>query len=107
MATFESVSANCKAGQTVAMGEAPSGSEKDILIGLNIANLDSSESALVDASILNGSTRRYICKNVSIPVGGAVELIQGKFVLEVDDGVEVTSTKEVDIWKSRLDAATA
>ena len=116
MAAFARGNKNIKAGATETVGTYPGSGEEDILIGLSIANLDVSDSASVDVKVvdrdggpIDGTEIHlaHLCKGVSVPVGGSVELIQGKFVLAEDDVVIVTSTKEVDVWISWLDDATA
>jgi len=59
-----------------------------VIIGCNVANTHSAtvtvDIALVTDGGTNDDTIRYIAKNVSIPVGGSVELITGKIVIGSD-----------------------
>ena len=56
-----------------------------VLIGCNIANIHTAtvtvDFGLIDSS---GNTVTYIAKDVTIPVGGNVELVDGKIVIDSD-----------------------
>ena len=56
-----------------------------VIIGCNVANIHTAtvtvDVALIDSS---GNTITYIAKDVTIPVGGNVELVDGKIVIDSD-----------------------
>ena len=56
-----------------------------VMIGCNVANIHTAtvtvDVALIDSS---GNTITYIAKDVTIPVGGNVELVDGKIVIDSD-----------------------
>lgn len=59
-----------------------------VLIGLNIANTHATQNTTVDVAIVDTSATphavlAYIGKNVVVPPGGNVELVDGKIVLDV------------------------
>ena len=58
-----------------------------VLIGLNIANTHATENVTVDVAIANATSDphtllAYIGKNVVVPPGSNVELVDGKIVLD-------------------------
>ena len=63
-----------------------------IIVGLTLCNVTSGAiKASVKLSDDNASNACWIALNVPIPAGDAIELIQGKLVLEQDDSVYVAS----------------
>ena len=63
-----------------------------IIVGLTLCNITSgSIKASVKLSDDDASNACWIALNVPIPAGDAIELIQGKLVLEQDDSVYVAS----------------
>ena len=63
-----------------------------IIVGLTLCNVTSgSIKASVKLSDDSASNACWIALNVPIPAGDAIELIQGKLVLEQDDSVYVAS----------------
>ena len=63
-----------------------------IVVGLTLCNVTSGAiKANVKLSDDEGSNSCWIALNVPIPAGDAIELIQGKLVLEQDDSVYVAS----------------
>ena len=78
----------------------------DIVIGFSIANAGSS-TATVNAYVNDGTNDIHLAKSAKIPVGGAIEIIQGKLVLDNNDNVYVSSDVAVDVWLSVLDNASA
>ena len=55
-------------------------SNKQIVVGLNLANTGSAAIA-VDVKVNDGSNDFFIVKDVSIPVNSKIEVIKGKLVL--------------------------
>ena len=63
-----------------------------IIVGLTLCNVTSGAiKASVKLSDDSASNACWIALNVPIPAGDAIELIQGKLVLEQDDSVYVAS----------------
>ena len=63
-----------------------------IIVGLTLCNITSGAiKASVKLSDDEGSNSCWIALNVPIPAGDAIELIQGKLVLQQDDSVYVAS----------------
>ena len=63
-----------------------------MIVGLTLCNVTSGAiKASVKLSDDNASNACWIALNVPIPAGDAIELIQGKLVLEQDDSVYVAS----------------
>ena len=63
-----------------------------IIVGLTLCNITSGAiKASVKLSDDSASNACWIALNVPIPAGDAIELIQGKLVLEQDDSVYVAS----------------
>ena len=60
----------------------------DVIIGLNVANTSSSATATVAVKMAGVK----LLDNAKIPVGGAIEVIQGKVVLENGDDIDVVPT---------------
>ena len=91
---------------TSATDVAASTATTDVVIGLNVANTDGSATSTFDAYITDGtSTLAYLAKDVKVPVGGSIELIQGKVLLGNGDTVVVNSDNEVDVWMSVVEDA--
>ena len=81
--------------------------QSDIIIGLLLSN-SGSVTATAAAYISSGSTDIYIVKDISVPVGGSIELVQGKIILNDGDALKVICTVgQVDSWLSCLDSAAA
>ena len=108
MASFERYTKNdVTSVQTVHTSNASDAAQADILIGFSIANTHASSTATVDAYINDGSNDIYLAKGAQIPAGGAIEVIQGKIVIDNNDAVKVSSDVAVDCWLSVLDNASA
>ena len=93
---------------TIHTSNASDSAKADIVIGMLLSNAGSSTataSAYIDGG---GSTQIYLCKEISIPVGGSSEIIQGKIVLDNTDAVKAVCTSgKIDVWLSVLDDAQA
>ena len=62
-----------------------------IMIGCMVSNrLTVSTNATV--AIRNGATVVHLCKALAVPAGDAIELVQGKVVMEAGDEVEVSAS---------------
>ena len=56
-----------------------------VIIGCNIANIHNATVTVDFAFIKNSdNTTTYIAKDVSIPVGGNIDLVDGKIVIDAD-----------------------
>ena len=79
----------------------------DIWIGINIANTGSSSTAIVDVKMIHtDNSAKYLIKGASVPVGGSIEIIEGKVVGISGEKLNVaTTTSGVDVWASILDSA--
>lgn len=107
MATFNRYTSNdVTSAASIHQSNASSATEADICIGFSIANAGSS-TATVNAYVNDGTNDIHLAKNAKIPVGGAIEIIQGKLVLDNNDNVFVSSDVAVDVWLSVLDNASA
>jgi len=107
MASFVRFSGNDKTTAfTIHTSDAVSGTNADILVGCNVANVGGS-TATVNLYISSGGNDVHLLKAVKIPVGSSVEAIQGKVILENGDALKVSSDVAVDVWASVLDSATA
>ena len=68
-----------------------------VLIGCNVANITTS-TVTVDVALVDDDTTDkvfYLAKGVSVPVGGNVELVDGKIVIDLDT-TEVHAICSVD-----------
>ena len=74
----------------------------DILIGMNVANVGAG-TASVSVLINDGTADINVIKDVSVPVGGNIELVDGKIVLETGDALKVVSDVAVDVWATILE----
>jgi len=79
----------------------------DTVVGIRCANVSAS-SINVDVYIVNGAANFYLIKSAPIPVGSALELIDGgsKIIMQSGDALTVVSDTAVslDTVISRIDA---
>ena len=109
MASFERYTATGvgSVATTVHTSDASDAAQADIVIGLSISN-SGLTAATASAYITSGSSDVHLARDIVIPSGGAVEVIQGKVVLDNGDIVKVkASAGQVDVWLSVLDNASA
>jgi hypothetical protein len=78
----------------------------DALIGINIANVTTTQ-ILMDVFINDGSNDYYIIKDAPIPVGSALQVLDGgaKIVMQASDVLKVRSdtASSADVWVSVVD----
>ena len=78
----------------------------DALIGINIANVTTTQ-ILMDVFINDGSNDYYIIKDAPIPVGSALQVLDGgaKVVMQASDVLKVQSdtASSADVWVSVVD----
>jgi hypothetical protein len=79
----------------------------DTVVGIRCANVSAS-SINVDVYIVNGGNNYYLIKSAPIPIGSALELIDGgsKIILQSGDALTVKSdtASSLDTVVSRIDA---
>ena len=79
----------------------------DTVVGIRCANVSAS-SINVDVYIVNGGNNYYLVKSAPIPIGSALELIDGgsKIILQSGDALTVKSdtASSLDTVVSRIDA---
>ena len=82
---------------------ASDGSKAVIRIGCMVSNILTS-SVDVTVVVKNSSNATHLVKNVTVPAGDSVEVVQGKIVLNYGDdvGVSATSASAVDVVASML-----
>ena len=82
---------------------ASDGSKAVIMIGCMVSNILTT-SVDVTVTVKNSSNETNLVKNVTVPAGDAVEVVQGKIVLNYGDdvGVSATSASAVDVVASML-----
>lgn len=79
-----------------------------IAVAINVSNVDSSA---VEASVLvydsSTTTPYHIIKNAPIPAGGALQVVDGKLVLNGDDKLQIyASNPNVEVVASILEDVT-
>ncbi len=62
-----------------------------IVVGCMVSNR-LTVSTNVTVAIRNTATVTYLCKALAVPAGDAVEIVQGKIVMEVSDEIEVSAS---------------
>tara|TARA_R100000426_G_scaffold84203_1_gene63238 strand:- start:1126 stop:1452 length:327 start_codon:yes stop_codon:yes gene_type:complete len=79
----------------------------DVLVGINVANVHTSQ-ITIDVFINDGSNDYYIVKAAPIPVGSALQVLDGgaKIVMQSADVLKVQSSvaSSADVWVSAVDA---
>lgn len=79
----------------------------DSVIGIRLANIVATQ-ILVDVYVTSGGSDYYLIKDVPIPAGSSLELLDGgaKFVLANGDALKVVSdtATSCDAWVSVIDS---
>ncbi len=79
----------------------------DTIVGISLANVHSS-AVTVHCYINDGSNDISLVKDVTIPVGSSLQVLDGgaKFVVQSGDALKVTSSaaSSLDVWVSVVDA---
>lgn len=76
-----------------------------IVVGCMVSNVKSpAQSITASVAVSNGGTSYYLAKDVTIPAGDAIEVIQGKVVLVTGDDIVVSanSSSAADVLVSVL-----
>ena len=107
MATFNRYTKSIVADESTAANQkVVEHGSTDIYIGINICNKSTTNTATVDVELWGGTNNTaalLIAKGVKIPVGGSVEIIQGKIVAENNDDLLVKPVDAaVDVFASIL-----
>tara|TARA_E500000318_G_scaffold77062_1_gene71806 strand:+ start:7221 stop:7547 length:327 start_codon:yes stop_codon:yes gene_type:complete len=79
----------------------------DTIVGISLANVTTS-AIIVSCYINDGSNDIHLVKDVSIPSGSALQVLDGgaKFVVQSGDALKVISdtASSLDVWVSVVDA---
>ena len=79
----------------------------DTIVGINVSNVITSQ-IVVSVYINDGANDIYLIKDAPIPVGGALQVLDGgaKFVVSSGDALKVISdtASSADVWVSAVDA---
>ncbi len=79
----------------------------DTVVGISIANITGA-SVLVDVYINDGSNDIYLGKQLPVPSGSSIQILDGgaKFVVQANDALKVVSdtASSLDVWVSTVDA---
>ena len=79
----------------------------DTVVGISVANVTAS-AVVASVYINDGSNDIYLVKDVSIPAGSALQVLDGgaKFVVQSGDALKVVSdtASSLDVWVSTVDA---
>ena len=79
----------------------------DTVVGISVANVTAS-AVVASVYINDGANDIYLVKDVSIPSGSALQVLDGgaKFVVESGDALKVVSdtASSLDVWVSTVDA---
>lgn len=98
---------NIGTSTTAIEGYTPSGGVKSTVIGLSVANVDSSNNISVNVELYDGANSTFLIKNAPLPVGSSLVVIGGdqKVVLEPGDSIRISSSIEnsVDALMSLLE----
>ena len=62
-----------------------------IVIGCMVTNRLTT-SVDVTVAMRNAATVTYLCKGLAVPAGDAIEIVQGKIVMEAGDEIEVSAS---------------
>ena len=79
----------------------------DTVVGISVANITTS-SVVASVYINDGSNDIYLVKDVTIPAGSSLQVLDGgaKFVVQASDALKVISdtASSLDVWVSAVDA---
>jgi len=79
----------------------------DTVVGISVANVTAS-AVVASVYINDGANDIYLVKDVSIPAGSALQVLDGgaKFVVQSGDALKVVSdtASSLDVWVSAVDA---
>ncbi len=79
----------------------------DTVVGISVANITTS-AVVASVYINDGSNDIYLVKDVTIPAGSSLQVLDGgaKFVVQASDALKVISdtASSLDVWVSTVDA---
>ena len=79
----------------------------DTVVGISVANV-ATTSVIASVYINDGTNDIYLVKDAPIPVGSALQVLDGgaKFVVQNNDALKVVSDtpSSLDVWVSTVDA---
>jgi len=79
----------------------------DTVVGISVANITAS-AVVASVYINDGSNDIYLVKDVTIPAGSSLQVLDGgaKFVVQSGDALKVISdtASSLDVWVSTVDA---
>ena len=79
----------------------------DTIVGISVANITTS-AVVASVYINDGSNDIYLVKDVTIPAGSSLQVLDGgaKFVVQASDALKVISdtASSLDVWVSTVDA---
>ena len=88
--TYHMIDGSATASDPTGVASLDSG-KAQIMIGCMVSNR-LTVSTNVTVAIRNGATVVHLCKSLAIPAGDAIELVQGKIVMEAGDEIEVSAS---------------
>jgi len=88
--TYHMIDGNATASNPTGVASLDSG-KAQIVIGCMVSNR-LTVSTDVTVAIRNAATVTYLCKSLAIPSGDAIEVVQGKIVMEASDEIEVSAS---------------
>jgi len=79
------------------------------IIGIKVANVTASTQIFVNVYVTVSGSDYYLAKNVPIPAGSSLELIEGKVVIQSGDVLKIVSdtATSCDVWVSTVDDISA
>ena len=87
--TYHMIDGNAKTSNPTGVASLDSG-KAQIMIGCMVSNIKTT-SITATVSVRNGATSTRLIKDVSIPAGDSVEVVQGKVVMVAGDEIEVSA----------------
>ena len=88
--TYHMIEGAATAGNPTGVAGLDSG-KAQIMVGCMVSNR-LTVSTNVTVAIRNTATVTYLCKALAVPAGDAIEIVQGKIVMEAGDEVEVSAS---------------
>jgi hypothetical protein len=88
--THHMIDGNAKTSNPTGVASLDAG-KAQIVIGCMVSNR-LTVSTDVTVAIRNAATVTYLCKALAIPAGDAIEVVQGKIVMQASDEIEVSAS---------------
>ena len=90
-ATYHMIDGATAPGNPTGVADLDPGDKAQIMVGCMVSNR-LTVSTNVTVALRNTATITYLCKALAIPAGDAIEIVQGKIVMEVSDEIEVSAS---------------